>query len=133
MRTDQKTSKQGERMKIKAIAAAGAIGLGMGVGGWITAGSASADEWVTDTPSAGPIGTGKIICNVVSNGRSFAMSVSPGYNLNVLINGHVNPDTGNRDGLGLRDQPATFVNSIFGPGGFLDGPRAPGGPGSSRV
>ena len=59
-------------MKIKAIAAAGAIGLGMGFAGLITAGSASADQCgQTDDPAAGPIGTGKIICNIQANGSFF--------------------------------------------------------------
>ena len=109
-------------MKIKAIAAAGAIGLGMGVAGLITAGSASADrcgENSEDMP-AGPIGTGKIICNIQSNGASFFMSVSPAYNAQVLLNG-----TADNPELGLLDWPTTFVNSV---GDFLDGPRAPGGP-----
>ena len=118
-------------MKIKAVAAAGAIGLGMGVAGLITAGSASAEECGAPgsdaPPFAGPIGTGTIICNVVSNSGSFFMSVSPDYNARVLLFGTQNDD-GTPSGLGLVDQPATFVGSIFGPGGFLDGPRAPGGP-----
>ena len=122
-------------MKIKAIAAAGAIGLGMGVAGLITAGSASADECgANNDPPVGPIGTGKIICNIQSQGSSFFMSVSPANQLGILVFGTEEDDGEGgtvRSGLGLVDQPATFVNSIVGPGGFLDGPRSPD-PGPTR-
>ncbi len=76
-------------MKIKAIAAAGALGARDGrrrldrrrhrVG---------PDECGHDC-GAGPIGItpGNIVCNIQSNGSSFAMSVSPGYNLGVLLFG----------------------------------------------
>ena len=39
---------------------------------------------------------GNIICNIQSNGSSFAMSVSPGYNLSVslLVGNEDNPDAG---------------------------------------
>ena len=48
------------------------------------------------------------------------MSVSPGYNLGVLLNGNAdNPE------LGLLDQPTTFVNSLQR---FASGPIAPDGP-----
>jgi hypothetical protein len=116
-------------MKIKSIAAVGAMGVGLGIASLVGGtGTASAEECGAPgsdagPPFAGPIGTGKIICNIVSNGRSFAMSVDPGYNLGVLLNG-----TADNPNLGLLDQPTTFVDSIAGPGGFLDGPRAPGGP-----
>ena len=47
------------------------------------------------------------------------MSVSPGYNLGVLLNGNeANPD------LGLLDQPTTFLNSLQR---FASGPIAPDG------
>ncbi len=104
-------------MKKTLIAAAtGALGA-LGSAALMSAAPAQADcEGI-------PIGGGKIICNIQSNGSSFAMSVSPGYNLGVLLNG-----TTESPELGLLDQPTTFINSIVGPGGFLDGPRAPGGP-----
>jgi hypothetical protein len=116
-------------MKIKSIAAVGAMGVGLGlaglVGGTATASAEECGAPGSDAgpPFAGPIGTGKIICNIQSNGASFAMSVSPAYNAQVLLNG-----TADNPELGLLDQPTTFINSIAGPGGFLDGPRAPGGP-----
>ena len=56
------------------------------------------------------------------------MSVSPANQLGILVFGTEEDDGEGgtvRSGLGLVDQPATFVNSIVGPGGFLDGPRSP--------
>ena len=109
-------------MKIKAIAAAGAIGLGMGVAGLVGAGTASAQPNPPPGCGESPIGItpGNIVCNIQSNGSSFAMSVSPGYNLGVLLNG-----TEDSPDLGLLDWPTTFVTSVQD---FASGPRAPGGP-----
>ena len=57
----------------------------------------------------------------------FLRTISPQYNIDVLLNGQNETagDTSN-DGLGILDQPATFVNSIVGEGGFLGGPTSPG-------
>ena len=120
-------------MKIKAIAAAGAIGLGIGFAGLITAGTASADECGADNdPPVGPIGTGKIICNIQSNGSSFFMSVSPLNNAQILLFGTQDAD-GNPDGLGLVDQPTTFMDSVVGRGLLrrTQGPRRASGAGGT--
>jgi hypothetical protein len=104
-------------MKIKSIAAVGAMGLGLGIVSFAGAGTASAEEC-----GEVPIGItpGNIICNVVSNAGTFAESISPQYNIGVLLNGNEdNPD------LGLLDQPATFGRSVQR---FASGPIAPGGP-----
>ena len=102
--------------KTLIAAAAGAIGA-LGSAALMSAAPASAEECGTT-----PIGItpGNIICNIQSNGSSFAMSVSPGYNLGVLLNGNEdNPD------LGLLDQPTTFIRSLQR---FASGPIAPDGP-----
>ena len=61
-------------MKIKAIAAAGALGVGMGFASFLGAGTASADQC-----GEVPIGLTptNILCNIQAQGSSFAMSVSP--------------------------------------------------------
>ena len=97
-------------------AAAGALGA-LGAAGLMSAAPASAQE--CGTPPFG-ITPGNIVCNITSNGSSFAMSVSPAYNLGVLLNG-----TEDSPDLGLLDWPTTFVNSV---GTFAGGPQAPGGP-----
>jgi hypothetical protein len=97
-------------------AAVGALGA-LGAAGLMSAAPASAQE--CGTPPFG-LNPGNIVCNIASNGSSFAMSVSPGYNLGVLLNGTTDsPD------LGLLDQPTTFLDSLAT---FAGGPQAPGGP-----
>jgi hypothetical protein len=89
----------------------------LGVASLAGAGTASAQE-CGETPIG--LTPANIICNIQSQGTSFAMSVSPQYNLGVLLNGNEdNPD------LGLLDQPATFVRSLQT---FASGPQSPGGP-----
>jgi hypothetical protein len=105
-------------MKIKSIAAVGAMGVGLGIASFIGGtGTASADE--CGTPPFG-LNPGNIVCNVVSNGRSFFMSVRPDYNVGVLLNG-----TADNPELGVLDWPSTFASSVAD---FAGGPRAPGGP-----
>jgi hypothetical protein len=104
--------------RVLIAAAVGTIGAGLGVATFIGGtGTASAQEC-----GQAPVGLtpGNIVCNIVSNGSSFAMSVSPQYNLGVLLNGtEDNPE------LGLLDQPSTFLASLQA---FVSGPQAPGGP-----
>ena len=119
-------------MKIKSIAAVGALGVGLGLASFIGAGTASADcsSPTTGTPPVTnpdykpPLTPGRVICVTNEQLAEFARTTSPKYNIDVLLNGTVD-SKGVNSGLGLKDQPSTFVNSIFGPGGFLDGPRSP--------
>jgi hypothetical protein len=102
-------------MKIKSIAAVGAMGVGLGIASMVGAGTASAEcEGV-------PVLQGNIICNIESQTNSFLTSTDPFYNYNVLMNGNEDAPE-----LGLLDQPSTFIRSV---GGFaLSGPASPGGP-----
>ena len=102
--------------KMLIAAAAGAIGA-LGSAALMSAAPASAEEC-----GATPIGItpGNILCNIQSNGSSFAMSVSPGNNLGILVNG-----TTDHPELGLVNQPQTFIDSVQR---FLSGPIAPDGP-----
>jgi hypothetical protein len=111
-------------MKIKAIVAAGAIGLGMGAAGLMTEGTASAQTCADDTP---PLTPTRVVCVTNEQVGEFLRTTSPQYNIDVLLNGQNETagDPSTNNGLGLLDQPQTFVNSIVGPGGFLDGPRSP--------
>jgi hypothetical protein len=112
-------------MKIKSIAAVGAMGLGLClaglVGGTGIASAAPCDDPMTATP---PLTPARVACVTNEQLAEFGRTISPQYNLDVLINGTVD-DEGNRSGLGLVDQPGTFINSIVGEDGFLDGPRSP--------
>jgi len=119
-------------MKIKSVAAVGAFGVGLGVTSFIGGtGTASADQCgevpIGITPT-------NIICNVEAQAGTFAESISPQRNIGILLFGEETADVaGGEDsvpsGLGLVDQPRTFVNSIVGqPDSFLSGPRAPDGP-----
>jgi hypothetical protein len=118
-------------MKIKSIVAVGAMGVGLGIAGLVGGTTtASADCSTGDpAPPAGPAYTppltpARVACVTNEQLAEFARTTSPQYNIDVLLNGTVDGD-GNNSGLGLLDQPSTFVNSIVGPGGFLDGPRSP--------
>jgi hypothetical protein len=118
-------------MKIKSVAAVGAFGVGLGVASFIGGtGTASADQC-----GEVPIGItpGNIICNVGAQAGTFAESISPQRNIGILLFGEAvdNGDgTTSPSGLGLRDQPATFINSIVGDpdNSFLSGPRSPDPP-----
>jgi hypothetical protein len=106
-----------KRLLVMAAGTLGTIGAALAVTGVITPAPASAQE-CGETPIG--LTPGNILCNIASNGSSFAMSVSPQYNLGVLLNGNEdNPD------LGLLDQPSTFLRSLQT---FASGPMAPGGP-----
>ena len=110
-------------MRIKSIAAAGALGVGLGIAGLASAGTASAACDLATTP---PLERAR--CLTEQSLTAFGTTISPQYNAQVLLYGTKDPDTGERSGLGLVDQPATFVNSIVGEGGFLSGPIAPDQP-----
>lgn len=119
-------------MKIKSVAAVGAMGLGLGFASFIGAGTASA---ACGDPSTPPLERAR--CLTQSNLDSFATSTSPSYNLGVLVRGtqeQVCTDGGGTgtpechnefSGLGLQDQLSTFQSSVQT---FLAGPVAPDGP-----
>jgi hypothetical protein len=107
-------------MKRAVFAAATALVGGLGAAGLMAAAPASAACEDT-TP---PLTPQRVTCVAGEQTNEFLRTTSPAYNLDVLLNGTVDED-GVNSGLGLRDQPQTFVDSIVGPGGFLDGPRSP--------
>lgn len=102
-------------MMIKSVAAAGALGVGLGVASLVGAGTAAADCGDLTAP---PLERAR--CLTQANLASFGTSISPQYNIDVLLNGTTdNPE------LGLLDQPKTFVDSLKT---FASGPVAPDGP-----
>ena len=116
-------------MKIKSIAAVGAMGIGLGLAGLVGAGTASAD---CSTPgTAGytpPLTPARVACVAAEQTNTFVSTANPATQIDTFLNGTTttNPDgSTSNDGLGIKDQPSTFVNSVVGPGGFLDGPRSP--------
>ena len=118
-------------MKINSVAAVGALGIGLGFASFVGAGTASAQPEPPPNCGEVPIGVtpGNIICNVVSQAGTFAESISPQRNIGILLFGEADPDTGEPSGLGLVDQPTTFVNSVVGrPDSFLSGPTSPDAP-----
>jgi hypothetical protein len=115
-------------MKIKSIAAVGALGVGLGVASFI-GGTGTASAACEDTTP--PLTPARVTCVAAEQGNIFINSVNPVNQLGILINGTAeegpaDPVTGDpttvRSGLGLIDQPATFVGSV---GDFLNGPRSP--------
>jgi hypothetical protein len=101
-------------------AAIGAIGA-LGTAGLMSAAPASAAPGAATCSPA-------ILCSVTPSLNTFLNSINPAANLNTLVNGTDSEvcdasgcETVN-DGLGLKDQPATFAASI---GDFLSGPRLP--------
>jgi hypothetical protein len=110
-------------MKIKSIAAVGAMGVGLGLAS-LVGGTGVASAAPCDDPSDGaytpPLTPARVACVTNEQIAEFGRTISPQYNLDVLVNG-----TADDPGLGLVNQPGTFVDSIVGPGGFLDGPRSP--------
>lgn len=109
-----------KRLLVLAAGTLGTAGAALAVSGVITAAPASAQTCAEDTP---PLTPTRVVCVINEQAGTFAMTVSPAYNLDLLINGNPDPDspTG-RDGLGLVDQPTTFVNSVAD---FFNGPRSP--------
>lgn len=113
-------------MTIKSIAAVGAIGVGLGLAGLIGSGTASAapDPCTLTTAPFTPARTACVAQEQAATfGNTFNSIVNPAESLPVLIQG--SPDDSDFGSLGLAHQGSTFVKSITGPGGFLDGPRNP--------
>ena len=97
--------------RILVAAATCAIGA-LGTAGLMSAAPASAAP--TDCSSL-KVFQGKYVCNVVTStivsGLIFADSVNPASNINTFLHGTTDAD-GNNDGLGILDQPKTFVTSV---------------------
>ena len=113
-------------MKKMVIAAVGALGA-LGTAGLMAAAPASAQPEPC-TESTPPFTPARAACVAAEQNGIFLDSANPANQLGILVFGTLEEDAdGNpvRSGLGLVDQPTTFVNSIVGPGGFLDGPRSP--------
>lgn len=118
-------------MKIKSLAAAGAIGVGLGLAGLFGGtGVASADcsspTIPNDTPPPDeipnpdftpPLSPARVACVTNEQLSEFGRTISPAYNLDVLVNG-----TKDNPELGLVNQPGEFVRSV---GDFFNGPRSP--------
>jgi hypothetical protein len=94
-------------------AAVGALGA-MGTAGLMAAAPASAAPGVATCSPA-------ILCSVTPSLETFFDSINPANQLDTFLNGTTDED-GNNDGLGILDQPTTFVNSVAD---FLSGPRLP--------
>jgi hypothetical protein len=116
-------------MKIKSIAAVGAMGVGLGLAsllggtGVASAGCSNSTQGDPPVPNPGytpPLTPARVLCVTNEQLAEFQRTTSPQYNLDVLVNG-----TADDPGLGLVNQPGTFVNSLVGEGGFFDGPRSP--------
>jgi hypothetical protein len=124
-----------KRLSVLAAGMLGSVGAAFAVSGVITAAPASAQTCADTTP---PLTPTRVVCVINEQTGTFFMSVNPANQLNTFLNGTDSlkctsttggPGAGTcttvNDGLGILDQPTTFVNSIVGPGGFLDGPRSP--------
>lgn len=98
-------------------AAAGAIGA-LGTAGLMFAAPASAAPCTATTP---PFSPERVACVAAEQTGTFVDSINPANQLNTFFHGTDDAD-GNNDGLGILDQPQTFVNSV---GDFLNGPRSP--------
>ncbi|HVQ50574.1 MAG TPA: hypothetical protein VMS92_11065 [Mycobacterium sp.] len=97
-------------------AAAGAIGA-LGTAGLMSAAPASADDC-----SSFAVLQGRFVCIAQQNLQTFGDSINPVNQVNTFLHGTTDPDTGENDGLGILDQPSTFIKSV---GSFLGGPYAP--------
>lgn len=103
-------------MKIKSVVAVGAMGAGLGLASFIGGtGTASAECNQATTPIVE-----RIQCLTNADLAAFGSSIDPATQLDILING--NDDDTDFGSLGLAHQPATFVNSLVGEGGFFSGP-----------
>jgi hypothetical protein len=107
-----------KRLLVMAAGTLGTVGAALAVTGVITPAPASAQNCALDTP---PFTPARAACVAAEQTGEFLRTASPDYNLRVLVFGTVDED-GNRSGLGLVDQPQTFVNSVAD---FLNGPRSP--------
>lgn len=101
-------------------AAAGALGA-LGTAGLMAASPASAaPDPCEATPALTPA---RVACVAAQQTNTFIGSANPVTQIDTFING--TPTDTDFGSLGVAHQGSTFVNSITGPGGFLDGPRSP--------
>ena len=109
-------------MKIKSIAAVGAMGVGLGIASFV-GGTGVASAACGDVPN--PL-LERANCLVSQDLAAFANSTDPFVAADTLLNG--TPEDTPYGSLGLTEQLNTFRNSIVGipgtPGtaGFLNGP-----------
>ncbi len=111
-------------MKIKSIAAVGAMGVGLGIASFIGGTGTASAACNDDTP---PLTPARVECVTNANISTFLATTDPFTQVNTFLNGTDTTEGGvtTNDGLGILDQPQTFVDSVVGKGGFLDGPREP--------
>jgi hypothetical protein len=106
-------------MKIKSIAAVGAMGVGLGLASFIGGtGTASAECGLITTP---PLERAN--CLVSQDLAGFADSINPANQINTFLNG--DPADTPYGSLGITQQLSTFQKSITGTPtttGFLGGP-----------
>jgi hypothetical protein len=103
-------------MKIKAVAAVGAMGVGLGVASFIGGtGTASAACAEATTPILE-----RANCLVSQDVGAFLNSTDPFVAVNTLLDG--TPTDTAFGSLGLNHQLDTFQNSLTGKGGFFSGP-----------
>lgn len=103
-------------MKIKSIAAVGAMSAGLGIASFLGGtGTASAVCDQADTP---PLERAN--CLVSKDLGAFLDSTDPFNQVNTLLEG--NEDDTDFGSLGLNHQLDTFQNSLTGERGFLSGP-----------
>jgi hypothetical protein len=98
-----------------AAAAAGAIGA-LGTAGLMAAAPASA---APDCSSFAVL-QGRFVCLAKEQGQAFVDSANPVNQVNTFLHGTT--IAGVNDGLGILDQPKTFVNSLKD---FVSGPVSP--------
>ena len=108
--------------RILVAAATCAIGA-LGTAGLMSAAPASADDC-----SSFQVLQGRYVCIVQQNLATFAETANPVNQVNTFLNGtdtescDASGCTTTNDGLGILDQPATFVASLQS---FFSGPVAP--------
>lgn len=109
-------------MKIKSIAAVGALSAGLGIAGFIGAGVSSAaptESCESTTPAFTPA---RAACVAGENVAIFGNTTNPAYQLDQLLS---SGEDSNGNAVGLTHWGSTFQSSV---GDFLNGPRAPEDP-----
>jgi hypothetical protein len=109
-----------KRLLVLAAGTFGTVGAALAVSGVFTAAPVSAQTCADTTPPLTPM---RVVCVFNEQTGTFFMSANPASQVDTFLNGA--PDDTDFGSLGVLHQPETFVNSIVGPGGFLDGPRSP--------
>ena len=98
-------------MKIKSIAAVGAMGVGLGLASFIGgAGTASAGLAATD--AAPPVDANRVACVSQRALGEFLRTDPPAVNLDVLVNGTADDDPLRQLVSASSHQPNTFTDSL---------------------